>query len=131
MVGALTWPAIEAQILGQALPRGESWASILLVDVFCVAITGYGICSTLGQMFTKFTVEGIKRWTLLRTLFIAWSEVTSVRKRLHSIEVASSGNKLQIVVFLFKDRKALFSFLRDHVPKDAFQISEAEATIWD
>ena len=127
---ALTWPAVEAQRLGQSLPRGETWTGVLLVDGLLVLLAFMGCWGTLVQALTVIDADGIKRPSLLGALFVQWSQVICVKRHFHAIDIKSSVRNLQILPFLFKDRKALIAFLRDHVPKDAFHITEEEATIW-
>jgi len=120
-IWAITWPAVKAARLGQPLPAGWTWASVIGVDMVLIGLFGYLCWQALIQWLTYFTIEGIGQPRLGGYAFLRWSEVTRVTRKLNTIELQSSGQTLQIAYAQFRDIDQLITLIRERVPARAFQ----------
>jgi len=121
-IWVIAWPAIVAQEAEQPFPNGWSWESILLTCTLIVMLHASLVGVGLAQLLTTFSKEGVRKPGLFGATFIRWSDVTAVTGYAPDrivLELRSPKKKIRINMLYFKNRNALISLVRDHVPSTA------------
>src|SRR5262245_33620533 len=103
-IWAITWPAIKAIRLGQPLPADWTWTSVIGFDVVLIGLYGYMCWKVLAQWLTFFTSEGVGQPRIWRSAFIRWLDVTSVTRKLNTIQIKTSNQTIEVAYGQFKNR---------------------------
>jgi len=121
-IWVIAWPAIVAQEAGQPSPADWNWVSILLAGTLIVSLHAILIGVGLTQLLISFNKHGVRKPSLFGATFIRWTDVTLVTGYAPDrivLELRSSKKKIRINMLYFKDKNALISLVRSHVPSSA------------